>query len=155
MFDTLVKLYDDFSSNERTQSLSQLAKENQFDFTKRVSFGKQPTELKGFSIFKKKGTKRFIGVLQQAMEGANGKIRFYDFLNTKDLETKTNSVVEIYCKDIYVDHFKIEPKSTFAKMKGFFVSGNQAFDDLPEFYSQFQISSSTADGESQLFFIPL
>jgi len=148
MFNTLVKLYDDYASNERIQSLAQLAKEHHFDFTKRVTFGKQPTDLKPFSVFKTKGTKRFIGILEQPMEGANGTIRFYDFLNTKDLETKSQSVIEIHCEDIYVDHFKIEPKSNFAKMKGFFVSQKQEFDDLPNFYKQFQISASNKDFNS-------
>lgn len=150
MFDTLVKLYDEYTNKERVQNLAQLAREHQFRFTNRVEFGRQPTLLKEFDAFRKKGTKRFIGVMEQAMEGAKGTLRFYDFLNTKDLETKTQSIVEIHCEDIFVDHFKIEPKSNFAKMKGFFISDNLDFPDLTTFNSQFQISSSNEDGTTPL-----
>ncbi len=150
MFDALVKLYDDFASKERIQNLAQLARENQFDFKNRIEFGRQPTALKEFDAFDKKGTKRFIGVLDQPMEGAKGTVRFYDFLTTKDLETKSQSIVEIHCEDIFVDHFKIEPKSNFAKMKGFFVSDKLDFPDLKTFNSQFQISSSNENGATPL-----
>ena len=145
MFDSLVKLYDEFSKGSRVQDLAQLAKEHKFNFTKRQSFGQQKTEIKTFKIFKKKGTSRILGLMQQKTEGFTGNIRFYDYLNTKDLETKTQSIVEVYCEQLFAENLRIEPKSTFSKMKGFFTSAKNIFPQLTDFHQQFQISYEDAE----------
>lgn len=116
MFDDLVNLYDDFTKNERTQSLSRLAYENDFPFVKREPFGEQTTILRDFKIFQKKGVKRLLGIIHIPMrEGMEGEIRFYDFLVTKDLETKTTSVVEIYVPDLNGAQCLIKPRTAIAK----------------------------------------
>ncbi|GLR16211.1 hypothetical protein [Portibacter lacus] len=117
MFDELVNIYDDFTKNERTQSLSRLAFENDLTFVKRESFGNQSIDLRGFKIFKKKGVKRFLGIINIPLrEDLEGAIRFYDYLVTKDLETKTTSIIEIYFPEINTDPFIISPKSGLSKL---------------------------------------
>lgn len=145
MLDNLVKVYDEFSKGGRVQDLEQLAREYKLSFTKRESFGKQTTEIKGFNIFSKKGAKRFIGILSLKSEKFKGQIRFYDYLKTKDLETSTTSIIEIFCEDIYTDYFKISPKGAIGKMKGIFVSDQGYFPELIEFHSKFVISTEVEE----------
>ncbi|MFT5168226.1 MAG: hypothetical protein ACI8P3_003467 [Saprospiraceae bacterium] len=141
MIDSLVKVYDDIFKKERAQDLAQLAREEQFSFIRRVSFSTQLTELKGFKVFSSKGAKRFLGVLFQQLITVKGRVRFYDYLNTKDLETRSQSIVEIYTEDLFANYLMIEPKSTFSKMKGFFVAAEAQFPQLEVFNHNFQISS--------------
>ncbi len=141
MVDSLVKIYDEFFKSQRSQELEQLAREQQFSFTKRETFSQQLTEIKGFKIFNSKGTRRFLGIIAQDLTDVKGQIRFYDSLRTKDLETKSQSILEIYCENIFADYLIIEPKSTFTKMKGFFVGTEEPFPNLHTFNQNFQISS--------------
>lgn len=150
MLDKLVKLYDDFAKGERQLDLEQLSKEYQFSFIKRESFGIQTTYIKGFSDFNKKGSKRLIGILSRSTEAFKGIIRYYDFLITRDLETTTHSVVEVYNDQLYTDYFKIEPKGAFRKMKGLFMSERKIFPRLKEFHSKFIISSKDPDATTIL-----
>lgn len=146
MIDQLVNVFDQITKGGRIQELSLLAKDYNLSFKKRSAINSERTEIRGFDLFARKGVKRFIGILSQKLESFNGQIRFYDFAVTKDLETKTSSVIEVNCEDIYVDYVKIEPKSTFSKMKGFFVSDNPPFPDLSVFNQQFQVSSRQENG---------
>ncbi len=146
MIDQLVKVFDTLTKAGRFEELSLLANDYKLDFKKRSLISAERTEIRGFKVFSKKGAKRFLGILGQASDKFNGQIRFYDFANTKDLETKTTSVIEINCEDIYVDYVEIEPKGTFSKMKGFFVSENLQFPELTTFNQQFQISSRRENG---------
>jgi len=147
MIDKLINIYDDFKKSGRVQDLRQLAHEFKFDFQKRVVFGRQPTEIKGFKVFDSKGAKRFLGILSQPLENLDGIIRFYDYLKTKDLETKTQSIIEVRVNDIYTNYLKIEPKGTFSKMKGIFMSEKREFSNAVDFYKLYQISSASADAE--------
>lgn len=150
MIDSLIKFFDDISKAGRLEELSLFANQYGFNFTKRVTFHKQTSRIKGFKLFAKKGTKRFIGILAQIPEKFKGSIRFYDYLKTKDLETKSTSVIEIACEEIFLDYIIIEPKGAFTKMKDFFVSDQKLFPDLIDFHSNFQISSKTPDASSML-----
>jgi hypothetical protein len=150
MFDKLVKIYDDFAKGERQLDLEQLSKEYQFSFKKRESFGIQPTDIKGFQVFAKKGSKRFLGILSRPTESFKGYLRFYDYLVTKDLETTTHSVVEIYNEQLFTDYFTIEPKGAFRKVKGFFMSEEKIFPRLKDFHSKFVISSKDPDATTIL-----
>jgi hypothetical protein len=145
MFESLVQVYDEFTKNGRIQDLKQLAKEQRFSFSKRVSFGSQITELKGFKVFAKKGTKRLVGLISQATEGFKGEIRFYDFLRTYELETYTTSVIEIRCDELFAEYLTIQPKGALEKMKGIFVSEEKEFPHLQLFHQNFQISSRSPD----------
>lgn len=139
MLDNLVKIYDDFTKGGRTQDLQQLAKELNYSFSKRDSFGTQTTEIKGLDIFSKKGTKRLIGVIDFPSTAFKGTIRFYDYLNTKDLETATTSIVEVRCEDLLTERFKIQPRGPLRKMKGLFLRSANPFSYLKEFNSKFEI----------------
>jgi len=141
MLDNLVKIYDDFAKSGRIQDLEQLAKELGYPFAKRMPFGPQTTEIKGFNLFSKKGSKRFIGVISIPAKAFKGSIRFYDYLNTRDLETSTHSVIEIHCEDLYTDEFIIQPKGALRKMKGLFVAPSNPFPHLKDFNSKFEISA--------------
>lgn len=117
MFEDLVNLYDDFTKNERTQSLSRFAIENNFEFSKREPFGEQVTILRNFKIFKRKGVKRFIGILKiPSREGLDASIRFYDYLVTKDLETKSTSIIEVYLPNYNCGQFIIRPKNAISRL---------------------------------------
>ena len=140
MLDNLVKIYDDFAKSSRMQDLQQLAKELNHPFTKRVSFGPQTSEIKGFDLFSKKGSKRFIGIIDFPVQAFKGRIRFYDYLRTRELETSTHSVVEVYCNDLFTEEFKIQPRGAFRKMKGLFVRGSAPFKTLKEFNSKFEVT---------------
>jgi len=146
MIDQLVKVFDTLTKAGRLEELSLLADDYKLDFKKRSLISAERMEIRGFKAFSRKGAKRFLGILSQASDQFNGQIRFYDFANTKDLETKTTSVIEVNCEDIYVDYVKIEPKGAFSKMKGIFVSENLQFPELTTFNQQFQISSTTENG---------
>ncbi|NNE28005.1 MAG: hypothetical protein HKN16_00105 [Saprospiraceae bacterium] len=145
MLDTLTKLYDDFTKSGRVQDLGQLAHEEGMQFQKRTKFGNQPTELKSFKIFQGKGYKRLLGLMARKASDFEGKIRFYDFLETVDLETYTHSILEVKCDAIFIESLRIEPKGAFKKMKGFFISDESPFPALSEFNNQFQISSKEPD----------
>ncbi len=117
MFEDLLNFYDDFTKNERTQSLSRLAEEQNFEFRKREPFGEQATILKAFDIFQKKGAKRFLGIIDiPTSELIEGNIRFYDYVVTKDLETKTSSIVEIYSPQTFPGEFSIRPRTSLSKL---------------------------------------
>jgi hypothetical protein len=139
MLDNLVKIFDDFTKGDRIQDLGQLAQEEKLSLTKRQSFGEQTTEIKGFKIFSGKGSKRLIGILSLPCKKFIGKIKFYDYLVTKDLETKTTSIIEIYAEEIDTDYFIIEPKGAIGKMKNMFVSSPIVFPELKEFHKSFEI----------------
>jgi len=146
MIDKLVNVFDQFMQGDRIQELSLLASDYKLSFYKRSPISAEVIEIRGFEVFGKKGTKRFVGIIGEPSNPFKGQIRFYDYLRTKDLETKTTSVIEVYCEDIYTDYIKIEPKGTFAKMKGFFTTENQQFPDIKSFYQAFQISSKEEGG---------
>ena len=150
MLDKLVNLYDDIAKGGRIQDLEQLAVEHRLPFISRQLFGIQTTDIKGFKLFSKKGTKRLIGIMSISTQQFKGSIRFYDYLNTKDLETSTHSVIEIYCENLYNDYFIIEPKGAFKKMKGLFTRQRKEFPQLKEFYSRFLISTRDPDALSVL-----
>ena len=145
MLENIVQFFDEFTKSGRVQDLKQLAREQKFGFKKRSAFGSQITDIKGFKVFSGKGNKRFVGILSQSSDAFKGEIRFYDFLVTKDLETKTTSVVEIFCEELFADYLMIEPKGTFSKMKGFFMSEEREFPSLDAFYNNFQITSKVPD----------
>lgn len=146
MIDKLVHVFDHLTKANRLEELALLAEDFKLEFQKRVPISAQRTEIRGFDVFSKKGTKRFLGILSEPSDRFSGQIRFYDYLKTKDLETKTTSVIEVFCDDICTDYVKIEPKSTFSKMKGFFVSGQKQFSGLDDFYQQFEISARQENG---------
>jgi len=117
LFEDLVNIYDDFTKNERTQSLARFADENGFEFNKREPFGEQATLLRNFKIFKKKGVKRFIGIVKiPSREGLDAAFRFYDYLVTKDLETTTTSIIEIFIPDSTFGRFRIKAKNGLSRM---------------------------------------
>ncbi|WP_235295761.1 hypothetical protein [Portibacter marinus] len=117
MFEDLISIYDNFTKNERTQSLSRLAYENQLQFIKREPFGEQQTRLKEFKLFDKKGVKRLLGIIDfKSQERSDLHIRFYDFIITKDLETKVTSVVEIHHSTVNAGYFMIKPLKGLSKL---------------------------------------
>ncbi len=150
MIDKIVTIFDDFTKGERMQDLAQLAKENNIPFKKKVSFGIQSTAIKGFKLFTGKGTKRLIGLLTPSVGNFEGKIRFYDYLVTKDLETKTHSVIEVSMPGLYTDYFMIEPKGAISKMKSIFVTHPLIFPELKDFHAKFEVHSEEADDTSIL-----
>ncbi|MBT8218459.1 MAG: hypothetical protein KJP00_01455 [Bacteroidia bacterium] len=145
MLDSLVNLYDEFAKSGRMLELQKLAQEQGLGFDKRAPFGIQPTAIKSFKIFQKKGTKRFIGIISDKLKDIDGTIRFYDYARTRDLETFTRSVVEVRTDQLYADYLAIEPKGVFSKMKGYFTSEDIDFPELKAFYDQFQISTRDPD----------
>ena len=140
MFDGLVNLYDDFTKNERVQSLERLAFEYDFYFSKSEPYGEQTSDIKAFKLFDKKGTKRFLGILGQDLKNKKGEIRFYDYLKTRDLETKTTSVIEIRSDDLDFEAFMIKPIKGLGKMRNIFKRSKHK--DLSVFYNNFKIIPS-------------
>ena len=145
MIDNLVKAFDDLFKSERMKELQQVADEYQLAYTRRAAFADQDLQIKGFKLFQTKGAKRLIGILGQETVDFPGRIRFYDFLYTKDLETFATSVIEISCDEIFSDYFMIQPKGTLTKFKDFFVSDPKMFPRLKEFHNSFQISTKSSD----------
>lgn len=145
MIESLIKLFDEFTRRGRIDDLYQLSREYGFDFQKRVSFGQQATELKSFRIFRQKGIKRLLGILSLESEQFNGHLRAYDFLRTKDLKMKDQTIIEIFCEDIFTDPVMIQPRSAFDIIKGFLVAEQRQFPKLTNFYQQYQISSPGQD----------
>lgn len=150
MFDKIVTIFDDFTKGERMQDLAQLSRENDIPFEKKVSFGIQGTSIKGFKLFSGKGTKRLIGLLTPKTKDFEGEVRFYDYLVTKDLETKTHSVIEVTMPGFSTDYFMIEPKGTISKMKSIFVTHPLIFPELKDFHAKFELHSEEADDTSIL-----
>lgn len=146
MLDNLVKIYDEFTKGDRVQNLSQLAQEEHLSFEKRQPFGQQTTDIKGFKIFSGKGSKRLIGILSRPPKTIiDARIRFYDYLVTKDLETKSHSVIELFVKDMDTDYFIIEPKGAIGKMKNIFYSAPLLFPELKEFHKSFRVNYEHPD----------
>jgi hypothetical protein len=143
LLEDLVNLYDDFTKNERTQSLSRFAIENNFEFTKREPFGEQVTTLRNFKIFNRKGVKRFIGIVKiPCREGIDAGIRFYDYLVTKDLETKSTSVIEVYIPNYDCGQFTIKPKKAISRLFSptFSKSNRAQFNRRFKIHSNFDLS---------------
>lgn len=145
MLDNLIKIFDDFTKGGRIQDLTQLAHEEQLSLENRQTFGQQATEIKGFKIFSGKGSKRFIGILSRPPKGFDGGIRFYDYLVTKDLETHSHSIIELFVEDFDTDYFIIEPKGTIGKMKNIFVSTPLIFPELKTFHKLYNIDFEYPD----------
>ena len=148
MFEDLVNIYDDFTKNERTQSLSRFAVENDLGFIKREPFGEQVTLLRNFRIFKGKGVKRFIGVIKiPTTESFDAEIRFYDYLVTKDLETRSTSVIEVCIPACDYGSFRIKPKNGISRLFSptFSKSNRAKFNKRFTIDSSFDISPRTID----------
>ncbi len=141
MVDKLLDIFDNLTRGARIEELNQLAQEYNLGFQKRLDFAKERIDIKGFKLFGKKGAKRLLGVISILSESFEGSVRFYDYMNTRDLETYTTSVVEVYCAQVNNPYVKIEPKNAFDKMKGFFVSEQKQFENIDAFYQNFQIST--------------
>ncbi len=140
MLDDLVNIFDDFTKNQRTQNLAQLGLENDLTFAKREAFGIQITFLKGFKIFSTKGKKRFIGILSLYLDKIGANLRFYDYLNTKDLETKTTSVIEICCEEMDTEYFRISPKNSLRKLAKYFKISRNRNTVNDDFLNQYKIT---------------
>ena len=145
MFDKLINIYDQWAKGGRAKDLEQLAREVNFRYDQRVEFGNQPSDIKSFKVFSQKGIKRFMGVMETDLEKGNGTIRFYDYIRTKDLETYTRSVVEVYCEDLRTDYFKIEPKGFINRTKNIFKSGPKIFSDVKAFHKKFYIETESPE----------
>lgn len=141
MVDKLLDVMDNLTRKSRIDELRQLSLDYELGFQKRLDFARERTDIKGFKLFSAKGAKRLLGVISEIPKTFEGSLRFYDYLNTKDLETKTTSVVEVFCAEMNNPYVKIEPKGAFSKMKGFFVSEQRNFDHIGDFYQKFQIST--------------
>lgn len=141
MLDKLVDLYDSWSKGARAKDLEQLASEFDLRYERRVEFGDQPSDIKSFNVFSKKGIKRFMGVMETDLEKGKGTARFYDYIRTKDLETFSRSVVEIYCEDIRTDYFFIEPKGIFTRTKHMFKPRLKIHPKLKTFHKKFYIDT--------------
>ena len=145
MLDKLVDIYDNWSKGGRAKDLKQLAREFNFRYERRVEFGSQPSDIKSFKIFAKKGIKRFMGVMETDLEKGQGTVRFYDYLKTVDLETYTRSIVEVYCEDIRTDYFKIEPKGIINRTKNIFKSNSKIYPKAKAFHNKFYIETTSDD----------
>lgn len=145
MLDKLVDIYDSWSKGGRAKDLRQLALENKFEYSRRLDFGDQPSDIKSFKVFEQKGIKRFMGVMTCALDKGNGTIRFYDYLRTKDLETYTRSIVEIYCEDINAEYFKIEPKGVINRTKNLFKRRSKLFSDQKDFHKKYYLESRSPE----------
>ena len=145
MLDKLVDFYDNWSKGARAKDLEQLAREFNFRYEKRVEFGSQPSDIKSFEVFSKKGLKRFMGVMETDLEKCKGTVRFYDYIRTKDLETFSKSIVEVYCEDVRTDYFKIEPKGFFTRTKYLFKSKAKIQPRFKEFHKQFFIHTESRE----------
>jgi len=145
MLDKLVDIYDSWSKGGRARDLRQLAKEYDLNYDRRVEFGDQPSDIKSFTVFQGKGIKRVMGVIESDLEHSKGTVRFYDYLRTKDLETYTRSIVEVYCEDVRADYFKIEPKSIINRTKNIFQSSKRIHTDLKSFHKKFFLPSQSDD----------
>jgi len=145
MLDKLVDIYDSWSKGGRAKDLKQLAKEYDFRYERRVEFGDQPSDIKSFKVFSKKGIKRFMGVMETDLEKGNGTARFYDYIRTRDLETYTRSVVEVYCEDIKTHYFHIEPKSLINRATNIFKSRLKIHPQVKAFHKNFYIHTESQD----------
>ena len=150
MLDKLVDIYDNWSKGGRALDLKQLAEEYSFRYDRRVEFGSQPSDIKSFKVFSKKGIKRFMGVMETDLEKGKGTARFYDYMRTKDLETFTRSVVEIYCEDIRTDYFNIEPKGIFSRTKNLFKARLKIHPKVKAFHKKFYNDTESKEVESVL-----
>ncbi len=148
MFENLVNIYDDFTKNERTQSLQRIAIEYGFEFEKRASFGTQSLDIRDFKIFKPKGTKRFLGILSQELRSKRGEIRFYDYLKTADLETTTTSIIEIRSDDHFFDPIRIAPKKKVPSIGRLFKKKKS--DPLASFREVFKVISDYPEDINKL-----
>jgi hypothetical protein len=145
MLDELVKVFDDFTKKGRIQELETLSREHGIPFKRKMGYEKRPTKLKGFKPFVKKGTKRMIGVMEVTPTQFEGEIKFYDYLRTKDLETKSQSTIEVYCKELDSPYCMVSPKSAFKKMKNIFVTEDMELPFVYEFHRKYFISEDTED----------
>ena len=147
MLDKLVDIYDSWSKGGRAQDLKQLASEYDFRYERRVEFGHQPSDIKSFKVFSNKGIKRFMGVMETDLEKGKGTARFYDYIRTRDLETYTRSVVEVYCEDISTPYFHIEPKGIISRTKNIFKSKLKIHPELKSFHKNFYINTESKEVE--------
>lgn len=145
MVENLINIYDQFSKNGRLQDLAQLAKEQGNKYRKREPFGNQFTELKGFKLFSAKGSKRLLGIIEKRLPESNANLRFYDFTKTKDLDTKSVSVVEVKMEEYFFDQFTISPNSGLNLVKSFFSSKTKIHPQLKTFHKHFKIDCSDAN----------
>lgn len=145
MLDALVDIYDSWSKGGRAKDLKQLAREYDMKYDRRVDFGNQPTDIKAFKVFKGSGIKRFMGVLETDLESGKGTARFYDYLRTKDLETYTRSVVEVYCEDVRTDYFKIVPKGIWNRTKNLFKSSSNIHKSAKAFHKRFYLETNSSE----------
>ena len=145
MLDEFVQRFDELINRSRIQELNVLADEEGLPFKKRIKFSSQSTVLKSFKVFDKKGSKRFLGVIEDRCEEYEGVIRFYDYLKTKDLETIHTSIIEIETALIDMPYVRIEPKGALKKLKGFFTSSSLPFSDFGKFHDAYHISDESED----------
>ena len=145
MLDELVKVFDDYTKKGRMLELETLAREHGIPFIKKVNYEKRPTDLKGFQPFIKKGVKRLIGLMEVVPTQIQGEIKFYDYLRTRDLETMTQSVIEVYCKELESGYCMVQPKTALKKMKNIFVTEDNELPVVHEFHARYHVSDQTED----------
>ena len=145
MLDEFVKVFDDYTKKGRIQELKTLAREHSIPIKSKAGYGGRPTAIKGFKPFVKKGSKRLIGMMDFQPEQFKGYIKFYDYLRTYELETVTQSVVEVYCESLDSGYCRIIPKSAFKRMKSLFVSDHPSFQGSAEFFQKYHITDDSED----------
>ena len=135
----LVDLKDRVWKNDRVEELSQLAQEQNFQFSKREKFAEQDYKIKEFRLFKNKKGIRFKGILSYSdpEKGFNGRI--YDYFGFVDGEETKTTVVELFHPEIRLQKFEICPKRTIRWAKEIIIRESPLFKDLERFNAFYEI----------------
>lgn len=150
MIESLVRLYDDNTRTARFADLRQLATEYNMEYEKRLSVGHLPTPLKSMRAIDSNGVRRLLGVISDPTREFRGRLRCYDYLRTKDLETKAQTIIEITRDDIRLPYFRIYPKSILSKARDLFVVQHPFFPDLEDFHTRYQVETEDIPPENIL-----
>ena len=86
-----------------------------------------------------------IGMMDFQPTQFKGSIKFYDYLRTYELETRTQSIVEVYCESLDLGYCRIIPKSALKKMKSIFITDRPDIADASEFFHTFHITDDSED----------
>lgn len=141
MIESLVRLYDDNTRTARFADMQQLAREYEMRYDRRMSAGSLPVTLKSFEAFERGGVQRLLGVLEDQTREFTGKLRCYDYLRTKDLDTTAHTIIEITRRDIHLPYFRIQPKRTFSKMRDLFVVQHPFHPELTDFHARYEVTT--------------
>lgn len=134
-----------FRADLRITALKKIARDNNWSFTARRKFNKEPIALLPFSLFEGNQEKRLKGIVNAGAILKEGNLRIYDYVYYGSFNNTVTTVFECYHPKFDLTPFAIRPKGRLAAIKDFFVAPENLFLTIPEFNERYEFSTENKE----------